>query len=105
MIYFYFKEPIKTVTELAKYLEVDLSESQIKMISDFVLFENMKNLASFDMKIIKSIFKEDIEFLRKGEIGNWKNYLSEEISNKIDEVMRINLKYKRAIKYEPTPKI
>jgi hypothetical protein len=93
------------VTELAKYLEVDLTESQIKMLLAFVSFDNMKNLASFDMKTIESTFKGDIEFFRKGQIGNWKNYLSEEISNKIDEVMRKNLKYKRPIKYEPTSKI
>lgn len=47
-------------------------------------------------------FHPDLEFFKKGKIGNWKNVLTEEQSNRIDEVMKKNLKYKRPLQYEPS---
>lgn len=47
-------------------------------------------------------FKTELNFFKKGQIGNWKNYLTEEQSKRIDDVVNKNLKYKKSIKYEPT---
>ena len=47
-------------------------------------------------------FKTELNFFKKGQIGNWKNYLTEEQSKRIDDVVNKNLKYKKIIKYEPT---
>lgn len=76
------------------------------MLLAFVSFDNMKKLPTFDMKVIDRVYKSDIEFFKKGKIGTWREYLSEEISNKIDVVMRDNLKYKRRpIRYVPSKEI
>lgn len=45
------------------------------------------------------IFKPDMEFYNKGKIGNWRSYMSDEQSKRIDEMTTKHLKYKRAIQY------
>ena len=36
----------------------------------------------------------DYTFFRKGQIGNWQEHLSKEASDKLDEYVQKNLKYK-----------
>lgn len=67
-------------------------------------FDNMKKTPSMDMKAIGHLFKDDLKFFSKGQIGTWKEHLSEEQSRKIDEVLAKNLTYKKAIQFEPTKK-
>lgn len=57
-----------------------------------------------DMKLVDLMFKEDLNFFYKGQIGNWKNHLTEEQSAKIDEMVRTKLTYKKPLQYEPTKK-
>lgn len=93
---------METTKELLKYLGNELSDEQITSLLNFVSFDNMKNTSSMDMKGMDHMFKQDLNFFAKGQIGNWKNYLSDEQSKKIDEVVQKNLTYKRPIQYEPT---
>lgn len=37
---------------------------------------------------------------KKGKIGNWRNYFTQEMSDKYDRVISEKLKYKEKIKYE-----
>lgn len=70
-------------------------------------FSNMKEMRSEDFKDPKFVLKpkSDLEFFNKGQIGNWKNFMSDEQSKRIDEAVEKNLKYKRqSIQYEPTVK-
>jgi len=53
--------------------------------------EKVKALGSF----------ADIIF-RKGQIGDWKNYLDEEKWKKIDEIVATKLTYKKPFKFEPS---
>ena len=87
---------------MAKYLGADLTDEQIKKLLAFVSFDNMKSLPSMDMKALDFMFKDDMTFFNKGQIGNWKNYLSEEQSKKIDDMVANKLTYKKKpIVYEP----
>ena len=45
---------------------------------------------------------KDHGFFRKGQIGDWKNHFTDEMSKKMDEVMAANLKYKKPFKYDYT---
>jgi tRNA(His) 5'-end guanylyltransferase len=93
---------------LAKYLEVDLTESQLKMLLTFVSFDNMKNYPSFDFRGTKGIdyyFDKNIEFFKKGQIANWKNFFSSEMSWQVDEMVNEKLSYERPIKFEPSVEI
>jgi len=93
---------METVRELAKYLNIELSEEQIKSLLAFVSFDNMKDLPSMAFNVLDIYFQPDLNFFKKGKIGNWKNYLTEEQSKRIDDVISKNLKYDRPIKYEST---
>lgn len=42
------------------------------------------------------------QLFRKGQIGDWKNYFTEEMSKKIDEMMATKLEYKKPFRCEPT---
>lgn len=42
------------------------------------------------------------KIFRKGQIGDWKNHFTYEMSKKMDEAVAANLKYKKPFKYEPT---
>ena len=81
---------------------LEFTEDQIKSLVAFVSFDNMKDLPSMAFNALDVYFKTELKFFKKGQIGNWKNYLTEEQSKRIDEVVSKNLKYKKTIKYEPT---
>lgn len=87
---------------MAKYLGVELSEEQIKSLLAFVSFDNMKDLPSMAFNVLDMYFHPDMNFFKKGQIGNWKNYLTEEQAKRVDDVIREKLKYRRPIQYEPT---
>ena len=44
-------------------------------------------------------FKEDMQFFRKGQIGDWKNYFTEEMFARLKVAVERNLKYKGYIDY------
>ena len=44
----------------------------------------------------------EIKLFRKGQIGDWKNYFTEEMSKKIDEIVANKLTYKKPFRFEPT---
>lgn len=91
---------METVKKMASYLGTELSDDQIKSILAFTSFENMKDLPSMDFTVIDEIYKSDLKFFFKGKIENWKNYLTDEQSRKIDEMVKSKLTYTRPIKYE-----
>ena len=87
---------------MAKYLHVDISDENVSRLVKFVSFANMKETMSADVKKTTAIFKPDVEFFNKGQIGNWKAHLSDEQSRRIDQVVEKNLTYtKKPIQYEP----
>ena len=98
-----FKRPLETIKDLAKYLNVEISDEDIGRLITFVAFDNMKDMRKADL-VPSDYFKPGFEFFNKGKIGNWKKHISEEQSKRIDEVVAKNLKYKKPIQYEPTVK-
>lgn len=105
----FFKDPINEIKSLAKYLGKDLNEDQIKSIMDYCSFNKLKSNPAFETKMnLMSEGKEaqpqvkTLKLFRKGEIGDWKNYFTEEMSKRVDELVEANLKYSRPLKYEPT---
>lgn len=119
------------VRELAKYLGKNLTDDQIKSVVDFCSFDKLKNSPAFEVKIRsgelgKNIFgvnggegsgkeenkkeenhgqsenkMKEMKIFRKGEIGDWKNYFTDEMSKRLDEVVAAKLTYKRPFRYEP----
>ena len=67
----------------------ELTYSQIDQIIEYTDFDNMKKLKSFELN--KTNFKEDFSFFRKGQVGDWKNYFTEEMSKRYDEKIKKEL--------------
>lgn len=96
------KKPVETVKELAKYIEVEITDEEVNALLNFVAFDNMKQLPSMAFNVLDVYFHPDLDFFKKGKIGTWKNHLTEEQSKRIDEAMAKNLKYKKPLQYEPS---
>ena len=84
------KDLTSAVRSIADFMGSDIDESIIQKISKKCTFENMKTdpLANPDDFLpMKPIIKSDAAtgFLRKGEIGDWKNYFSSEQSARVDD--------------------
>jgi hypothetical protein len=83
---------------LAKYLGVEFSDSQYEKLVEVTSFKNMK--ASVKLPRLK--IAQTMEIFRKGQIGDWKNYFTDEMSKKCDKLVAEKLKYKGKITYEPS---
>ena len=74
------------VEKIAKFLGQDLTKEQTEAIVQWASFKNMKqekttnysNFEPFDFKVSP--------YMRKGTVGDWKNYLSETQSKYIDDI-------------------
>ncbi len=87
---------------MAKYLEVELSDYKIIELIEFTSFKNMKSYIKFSdtPDNMSPNFKESMEFFRKGQIGDWRNYFTDEMFTQLKEAVEKNLKYKGSISYE-----
>jgi hypothetical protein len=91
----------EVVKSLAKFLNKELSDAQVKSIIEWCSFDNMKKNPTVNYEWYKEIglFKKDGAFFRKGKIGDWLNGLSKEQSIELDRVLEKNLKYERKFDY------
>lgn len=110
---------------LANYLGKELSEEQARGLVEFCSFENMKNGEVYEFKARSGDFAKSVlgvengrtttvveqqenettstmkvmRLFRKGEAGDWKNYLSDEMSRRIDDMIAHKLVYHKPFKY------
>lgn len=87
------------VRRTAKFLNKTLSDEEVYKLCDHLSFQNMKTNRAVNLEAIleKSFGKNYLEqtslrFIRKGEIGDWKNYMSDDLSRRFDDWAEKNLK-------------
>lgn len=85
----------------------EIDDERLKALIDYCSFENLKKNPSFELKVPTNEPNGNRRFVemnlfRKGEIGDWKNHLDANMSQKIDDMVAKNLKYKKHFKFEPT---
>ena len=81
------KDLPSAVAKIAKFIGQDLSQDLVDEIAHRTTFANMKRDSSANYKwIYKHRKPSSTEFMRKGEVGDWKNYFSPEQVVKLDEV-------------------
>lgn len=80
------------VKKIADFLGKDLSEEQITSLVEHASFKNMRENPAVNLEpIIEQkhgpghVVKEEIKFIRKGKVGDWKNYMTDEMSYKFDQ--------------------
>ena len=90
----YFKKPFETVKEVCKFLGKDTSDDDIKKIIEWCSYKNMKENKSVNYEWYKEfgLFKKDGHFFRKGEIGDWLNYYTKDMSVILDTFIEKNSK-------------
>ncbi|KAK7087483.1 sulfotransferase 6B1-like [Littorina saxatilis] len=92
------KDLVKCVRQLAEFLKVDASDQLCEDIADQCSFKKLKQ-ADETVKVKDKapdnpIFKDGSlkKMFRKGEVGDWKNYFTAELSEEFDRVVPENLK-------------
>ncbi|XP_015930870.1 amine sulfotransferase isoform X1 [Parasteatoda tepidariorum] len=95
-----------SIKKIANYLGKDLTDSEVDAIANHCSFQNMSqnpnvNYQHWDDLGIRN--KNEAKFMRKGEIGDWKNYFTSEMnqamSSWIDENMKnIHIFYDDSLK-------
>lgn len=88
-----------TIRKCAAFLNVDyeLTEEDMKKICEHLKFDKMQSNPAVNLDAILNNFdsngnpstedksNDQIKFIRKGQIGDWKNYISNEMSENFDE--------------------
>ncbi|XP_041985138.1 luciferin sulfotransferase [Aricia agestis] len=89
----------EVVRKTAKFLNKEMSDEQVDKLCDYLSFKNMKTNRAVNLEAIleksfgKSYLEQtDLRFIRKGEIGDWKNYMSDDLSRKFDDWAEKHLK-------------
>ena len=81
------------VSQIAAFLEAKLTSDTIKKIAEATRFEQMKDDDTANYSWSKFRQKEGApKFMRKGVVGDWKNFLSAEQSAEMDAICAERLK-------------
>ena len=84
------KDLPSAVARIATFMGYSLTDEVIRKIAESTTFDKMKdNPAASKRLTFDATFNKDgaNTFLRKGVVGDWKNYLSEEQSAKIEALV------------------
>ena len=79
------RNPHRGVQTIADYFHVKLSEEQVDTIVNYTSFNEMKKNPSTNF--FQQVLGEKSNYFRKGEVGDWKNYFSEEQNEYVDKLI------------------
>ena len=87
------KDLPSTVDTIAKFIGQDISKELMEEIAHRTTFENMKKDSSANYEWAKKQRRpNESDFMRKGEVGDWKNYFTPEQLARLDAVYEKKLK-------------
>lgn len=87
-------EPLVTVKKMSKFLECSYNDDQLKQLTQFISFNNMKNIRTINREkwleqVEKDIGKkrpdQSYRFMRKGKVGTYRDELNENQLKKLDD--------------------
>eukprot|EP00794_Sanderia_malayensis_P014895 gene14895-16441_t len=85
------------IKKVASFLDKELTDAQVKSLEDHLSFKSMKECSGtvedgkkLGMFVEKT--EKDAHFFRKGEVGDWKNYFTEEMNKKVDDEIEKHFK-------------
>ena len=78
----------REVQRLVNFLEVSVSEDVIDHVCSQSSFGTMSDRFAKDQMVKKYVDPKISPFLRKGQIGDWKNHFNEEENKYIDDLIR-----------------
>ena len=82
------------VRKVAKFLGKELADENVKALVDHLSFKKMKNNPAVNKDEGKAVnlFSGNGAFMRKGEVGDWKNYFTDEMNKRMDEAIEKHFK-------------
>ncbi|RUS70421.1 hypothetical protein EGW08_021820 [Elysia chlorotica] len=83
----------KQVKEIANFLGKSVTDKEVDVIVKYCSFENMKlnNSVNYEWMKDAGVANKKVQFMRQGKVGDWKNYLSADITKQLDEMMATKL--------------
>ena len=75
----------ENLIKLNQFLGKNISESTLDLIAHKVTFDNMKKDSKINVSNFTKFEESRSKFLRKGTVGDWKNYFNEEQNNYIEK--------------------
>ena len=72
------------IEKIANFLEKELTNEEVEKVIKHTSFSNMKANPMTNGSRIPKI-EGETDFMRKGKVGDWKNYFTEEQNQKMDE--------------------
>ena len=76
------------VAQIAKFIGQDISKELVEEIAHKTTFANMRKDSTANYEWVKKIRRpSSTNFMRKGEVGDWKNYFTAEQSARLDAVV------------------
>ena len=81
------------VARIAKFIECDVTDEVITKVAEMTSFDVMKNDDTTNYSWVPpELFKPGtLTFMRKGEVGDWRNYFTPEQSAEMDKICRERL--------------
>ncbi len=76
-----------SVRKMAKFLQKDLNDEQVAKLVKHLSFDEMKNNKTVNFESVVTDFSADGKFMRKGQVGDWKNYFTDAMNRRMDEVI------------------
>ncbi|XP_066581898.1 luciferin sulfotransferase [Prorops nasuta] len=91
------KNQSEAIRKTAKFLNKSVSEEQISELCEHLKFSKMAANPAVNMEHVLADMRvqvddPDVKFIRKGKVGDWRNYMSEELAQRFDEWTEKNLR-------------
>lgn len=92
MCFIWYEDMVKdlrsVINEVTGFLKINLSEEKISSLLDHLSFKTMRNNDAVNMKPPKGSMPDEqrdkLNFIRKGKVGNWREYFGEELLKEFD---------------------
>ncbi|OUC45130.1 sulfotransferase domain protein [Trichinella nativa] len=96
MLFVNYEEMKKNLTfqiqRICKFLQLNLSAEIVQKTMDKVHFQNMKTSNRSNRKGVWLFNQKISEFIRKGQVGDWKNYFTVSQNEIFDQIYEIQMK-------------
>ncbi|KAL1234542.1 Sulfotransferase 1C2 [Trichinella spiralis] len=80
------------IQRICKFLQLNLSAEIVQKTMDKVHFQNMKTSNRSNRKGVWLFNQKISEFIRKGQVGDWKNYFTVSQNEMFDQIYEIQMK-------------
>lgn len=89
------KDLESTIYKCAKFLGVEdsITNEHVERMCEHLKFDRMQKNPAVNIESYLQLNREkdkSVQFIRKGQIGDWKNYMSDELSLRFDEWTKKN---------------